>query len=67
MELKVNGAVPYWLPQLLGEAGCILTGHSKYCNALEAGDPALRRTTMAARAALDATPGGEAERLPVTA
>ena len=68
MELKVNGAVPYWLPQLLGGAGCILTGHSKYCNALEAGDPALRRTTtMAARAALDATPGGEAERLPVTA
>jgi hypothetical protein len=43
MEVKVTGSVPYWLPRMLGNAGCILTSHSKYCNALEAGDPALQR------------------------
>jgi hypothetical protein len=26
---------------MLGNAGCILTSHSKYCNALEAGDPSV--------------------------
>jgi hypothetical protein len=42
MEVKVTGSVPYWLPRMLGNAGCILSSHSKYCNALEAGDPILR-------------------------
>lgn len=44
MEVKVTGSVPYWLSRMLGETGCILQSHSKYCNALEAGDPVLRRT-----------------------
>ena len=43
MEVKVTGAVPYWLTKLLGRKGCILQSHSKYCNALEAGDPVLRK------------------------
>jgi hypothetical protein len=43
MEVKVTGTVPYWLTRMLGEAGCILTSHSKYCNALEAGDPTVRQ------------------------
>ena len=43
MELKVTGAVPYWLTRMLGEHGCILRSHSKYCNALEVGDPVLRK------------------------
>jgi hypothetical protein len=43
MELKVTGAVPYWLSRMLGEEGCILQSHSKYCNALEIGDPVLRK------------------------
>lgn len=42
MEVKVTGSVPYWLTRMLGEQGCILQSHSKYCNALEAGDPQLR-------------------------
>jgi SPX domain protein involved in polyphosphate accumulation len=42
MEVKVTGAVPYWLTRLLGETGCVMRGHSKYCRALEAGDPVLR-------------------------
>jgi hypothetical protein len=42
MEVKVTGAVPYWLTRLLGEAGCIMQGHSKYCRIMEAGDPVLR-------------------------
>lgn len=42
MEVKGTGAVPYWLARLLGEMDCILTSFSKYCNALEAGDPYLR-------------------------
>lgn len=42
MEVKVTGAVPYWLTKMLGENGCILQSHSKYCNSLEAGDPVLR-------------------------
>ena len=43
MEVKGTGAVPYWLARLLGEMDCILTSFSKYCNALEAGDPFLMR------------------------
>lgn len=42
MEVKVTGAVPYWLTRLLGANGCVLRGHSKYCRALEAGDPVLQ-------------------------
>lgn len=66
MEVKVTGSVPYWLPRMLGAAGCILTSHSKYCNALAAGDPALRKRTnghaahpasLHAKASLDATQG----------
>ena len=45
MELKVTGSVPYWLARMLGEVGCILTSHSKYCNALAAGDPTVRKKT----------------------
>jgi hypothetical protein len=41
MEVKVTGSVPYWMTYLVGERGCILQGHSKYNNALEAGDPIL--------------------------
>jgi hypothetical protein len=41
MEVKVTGAVPYWMTRLVGETGCILQGHSKYNNALEAGDVVL--------------------------
>jgi hypothetical protein len=43
MELKVTGTVPFWLTRMLGEHGCILRSHSKYCNALERGDPVLRK------------------------
>jgi hypothetical protein len=43
MEVKVTGAVPYWLTRMLGEHGCILQSHSKYCNVLEDGDPVLHR------------------------
>ena len=43
MEVKVTGAVPYWLARMLGDHGCILQSHSKYCNAMEAGDPVLRK------------------------
>ena len=43
MEVKVTGAVPYWLSRLVGEHNCILQSHSKYCNALEDGDPVLHR------------------------
>jgi len=41
MEVKVTGAVPYWMTYLVGKHGCILQGHSKYNNALEAGDSVL--------------------------
>jgi hypothetical protein len=41
MEVKVTGSVPYWMTRLVGETGCILQGHSKYNNALEAGDVIL--------------------------
>jgi SPX domain protein involved in polyphosphate accumulation len=44
MEVKVTGTVPYWLSTMLAENGCILQSHSKYCNALEAGDPVLRKS-----------------------
>jgi VTC domain-containing protein len=43
MEVKVTGTVPYWLTRMLGENGCILRSHSKYCNAMEVGDPVLRK------------------------
>ena len=60
------------LPKLLGDAGCILTSHSKYCNALEAGDTALRwrkngNEMMAAKAVRDVTPAGESEVIPAIA
>lgn len=41
MEIKVTGAVPYWLTRLLGEKGCMLSSHSKYCSAIEAAGRAL--------------------------
>jgi hypothetical protein len=43
MEVKVLGSVPYWLSILLPQMGCILQSHSKYCNALEDGDPVLHK------------------------
>jgi SPX domain protein involved in polyphosphate accumulation len=43
MEVKVTGSIPYWLARMIAEHGCILQSHSKYCNALEAGDPVLRK------------------------
>jgi hypothetical protein len=43
MEVKVTGAVPYWLTRLIASHGCILRSHSKYSNALEAGDPVLQK------------------------
>ncbi len=43
MEVKVTGSVPYWLTRLVGANRCILQSHSKYCNALEDGDPVLHR------------------------
>jgi hypothetical protein len=43
MEVKVTGSVPYWLARMIAEHGCVLQSHSKYCNALEAGDPVLRK------------------------
>ncbi len=43
MEVKVTGAVPFWLTRMLGEHHCILQSHSKYNNALEDGDPVLHR------------------------
>lgn len=76
MEVKVTGSVPYWLPRMLGAAGCILTSHSKYCNALAAGDPAVRKQTraqmahaaaIAARASHHTTSGGAPETVPATA
>jgi VTC domain len=76
MEVKVTGSVPFWLPRMLGAAGCILTSHSKYCNALAAGDPVLRKRTngqsahaaaLTAKASVDTTSGGEAAIIPATA
>ena len=43
MEVKVTGTIPFWLSRLIGEHGCILQSHSKYSNALEAGDPVLKK------------------------
>ena len=43
MEVKVTGAVPFWLTKKIGEHHCILQGHSKYSNALEDGDDVLHR------------------------
>ncbi len=45
MEVKVTDAVPLWLTQSVGRHHCILQSHSKYSNALEAGDPVLRKQT----------------------
>ena len=72
MEVKVTGSVPYWLPKMLGAAGCILTSHSKYSNALEAGDTALRwskngKIMMGAKVLADATPGSDCDALPALA
>lgn len=50
MEVKGTGAVPYWLARMLGETGCRLASFSKYCHALAAGDPAVRRTAHPAAA-----------------
>lgn len=69
MEVKVIGSVPYWLPRMLGDAGCLLTSHSKYCNALAAGDPALQPktnrqladATLKAKSTLDTTLYGDSE------
>ncbi len=41
MEIKITGNVPYWLSRVVGEVGCVIQSHSKYCNALEDGDPVL--------------------------
>ena len=41
MEVKVTGAVPFWLTRTIAQEGCVLQSHSKYCNALDAGDPVL--------------------------
>jgi VTC domain len=43
MEVKVIGCMPYWLSFLIGKYRCIFQSHSKYCNALEDGDPVLHR------------------------
>lgn len=50
MEVKVTGAVPFWLTKMLGEHHCILQSHSKYNNALEDGDPVLHRQIGGRRA-----------------
>lgn len=72
MEVKVTGSVPYWLPRMLGDVGCILTSHSKYCNALEAGDPTLLRkpkppAAPAVQTNLNVIPGGDSELAPAFA
>lgn len=41
MEVKATQCVPYWLSCLIGKLGCVFQSHSKYCNALEDGDPVL--------------------------
>ena len=50
MEVKVNGAVPYWLTRMLGEKRCVLTSHSKYCHALEVAEASLRQRAQIHRA-----------------
>ena len=73
MEVKVTGSVPYWLARMLGDHGCILQSHSKYCNALEMGDPVLRkmlyggpkRINMPAAAGTDGTNGANVSHEPV--
>ena len=42
LEIKSTDAIPYWLTHAVGKLGCVLQSHSKYCNALEAGDPILQ-------------------------
>jgi len=59
MEVKVTGAVPYWLTRLLAEQGCILQSHSKYCNALEAGDPVLRKSLYGGPKRINMPPLGQ--------
>lgn len=39
LEVKINGTIPYWLSRVIAQTGCRLQSHSKYCNALEHGDP----------------------------
>jgi len=41
LEVKTTYCVPYWLSCLIGKLGCIYQSHSKYCNAVEDGDPVL--------------------------
>ncbi len=43
MEVKVTGAVPYWLTHAIGQNKCKLLSFSKYCRALSEGDAVLRR------------------------
>jgi SPX domain protein involved in polyphosphate accumulation len=43
LEVKVIDAIPYWLSKLLSELRCVPQSHSKYCRALELGDPVLRK------------------------
>ncbi len=43
MEVKVTDAIPLWLTQAIGRHQCILQSHSKYNNAMEAGDAILHR------------------------
>ena len=42
LELKISGCIPYWLSKMIGETGCLLASHSKYCIALERSDSVLR-------------------------
>ncbi len=42
MEVKVTGAIPYWLSRTIAAAGCRMQSHSKYSCALEQRDPVLR-------------------------
>jgi len=42
LEVKINGTIPYWLSRVIAQTGCRLQSHSKYCNALEHGDPVLQ-------------------------
>ncbi len=41
LEVKVSSTVPYWLSKAIGAIGCVIQSHSKYCNAVEDGDPVL--------------------------
>lgn len=43
MEVKVTGAVPVWLTQVLRKEKCTPAGRSKYCDAIAAGDPVIAK------------------------